>query len=317
MRIVPTRVVPRLVLISAVVFLFTGCAVKQVAIRQLGKALASSTGGAFAAEEDVEFAGQAIPFSLKLIESLLYEQPDNPDLSLAAASGFTQYAYVWVQQPADFIENENFAEAQRQRDRARKFFLRAHRYARHALEVKHPDFGARFDTSPVVAVASMKADDVPLLYWAAASLGAAISLGKTDPHLVARQPQMEALLDRASTLDPDWQDGALHELHGSYEPARPGIGDKGLARAKEHLERAIQLHKGRKVSPYVTLAESVYLPQQKRQEFVEALQKALAIDPDADPDIRLGNTALQQRARWLLNQVDDLFLSTEPTSNNP
>src|SRR5689334_19027911 len=87
--------------------------VKSIAIGQLGKALADGSGGAFAAEEDPEFAGQAIPFSLKLIESLIYSQPDNPDLLVAAASGFTQYAFVWVQQPADFKESDNFQEAQR------------------------------------------------------------------------------------------------------------------------------------------------------------------------------------------------------------
>ena len=42
-----------------------------MAIRPLGKALAGSTGGAFAAESDIKFAGEAIPFSLKLVESLL------------------------------------------------------------------------------------------------------------------------------------------------------------------------------------------------------------------------------------------------------
>jgi hypothetical protein len=153
------------VLGSATILFVAGCSVKGMAIRQLGKALSEGTGGAFAEEEDLKFAGQAIPFSLKLIESLLYEQPDNPDLLLTAASGFTQYSYVWVQQPADLLEAEDFAAAQRERNRARAFFLRAHRYARRALDTAHPKFAAGFDTDPVAAAALVPKEDVPLLYW--------------------------------------------------------------------------------------------------------------------------------------------------------
>ncbi len=48
--------------------------------------------------------GQAIPFGLKTIEALLEEVPDHRGLLVAAASGFTQYAYAYVALPADEIE---------------------------------------------------------------------------------------------------------------------------------------------------------------------------------------------------------------------
>jgi predicted anti-sigma-YlaC factor YlaD len=285
-----------------------GCSIKGMAIRQLGKALAGSTGGAFAEESDLKFAGEAVPFSLKLIESLLQEQPDNQDLLLAAASGFTQYSYVWVQQPADFIEEEDFAAAQAERERARAFYLRAHGYARRALEERHPQFAATFSRNPEAGAALFDEEDVPLLYWAATSLGAAVSLSKTDPDMIARQPEIEAYLDRASALAPDWDNGALHELHIAYETARPGAGAEGLQRAREHFARAIALQDGRRASPFVSLAESVSVQEQNRAEFVALLERALAIDPDDWPPSRLGNVAMQTRARWLLGRVDELFL---------
>lgn len=288
--------------------LLAGCSIKGMAIRQLGKALAGSTGGAFAEESDVAFAGQAIPFSLKLIESLLREQPDNPDLLLAAASGFTQYTYVWVQQPADFIADDDFTQAQAERARARAFYLRAHRYARHALDVNYPNFAELYRSDPAAAAALVKRADVPLLYWTAASLGAAISLSKTDPDMIARQPQVEVLLDRASALDPDWDTGSLHELHIAYETARPGSGADGIRLAREHFARAVELQNGRRASPFVSLAESICVLEQNRAEFESLLQRALAIDPDAQPSTRLANVAIQQRARWLLGRTDELFL---------
>jgi predicted anti-sigma-YlaC factor YlaD len=299
----------RIAAVGALALLAGGCSVKQFAIKQLGTALASSSGGAFAAEEDVEFAGQAVPFSLKLIESLLHEQPDNGDLLLAAASGFTQYAYVWVQQPGDFAEAENFARAQHQRDRARGFYLRAHRYARRALEAKHGGLGAALERDPVAALAAMQKGDVPLLYWAAMSLGGALSLGKTDPELIALRPQLEALIDRAAALDPDWGEGSLQELLMNYETSRGGgTGSEGLRRARAYFERAVALSAGKRASPLVGFAEGISVQEQKKKEFIDLLNRALAIDLQAAPDNRLANAVMQERARWLLGRVDELFL---------
>jgi hypothetical protein len=88
----------RLLLCS--VLLVSGCSVKRYAINQLGNALAG-TGSTFAADEDPELVRAAVPFSLKLIESLLAENPRHEGLLLAAARGFTQYAYAFVQEDAD------------------------------------------------------------------------------------------------------------------------------------------------------------------------------------------------------------------------
>jgi len=54
------------------------------------------------------------------------------------------------------------------------------------------------------------------------------------------------------------------------------------------------------------------VPAQNSAEFQSLLEKALAVDPDADPDNRLANLAAQRRARWLLNHIDELFLETAP-----
>ena len=47
---------------------------------------------------------RALPFSLKLIESALAENPKHEGLLLAATHGFAQYAYAFVQMDADEIE---------------------------------------------------------------------------------------------------------------------------------------------------------------------------------------------------------------------
>src|SRR6202162_370106 len=83
----------------------TGCSVKRFAINRLGDSLANS-GTTYAADNDPELVGQALPFSLKLVEGLLAESPKHPGLLFAAASGFTEYAYAYVQQDADAMESQ-------------------------------------------------------------------------------------------------------------------------------------------------------------------------------------------------------------------
>ena len=55
-----------------------GCSIKKYAINQVGDILASG-GSIYESDEDIEFDGQALPFSLKLVESLIEESPkDEP-----------------------------------------------------------------------------------------------------------------------------------------------------------------------------------------------------------------------------------------------
>ena len=49
-----------------------GCSINRFAVNQLGNGLAES-GTTFASDDDPDLVGQALPFSLKLIESLLYD----------------------------------------------------------------------------------------------------------------------------------------------------------------------------------------------------------------------------------------------------
>jgi len=44
----------------------------------------------FASDDDPELVREAVPFSLKLIESLLEQSPQHRGLLYAASSGFTQ-----------------------------------------------------------------------------------------------------------------------------------------------------------------------------------------------------------------------------------
>jgi predicted anti-sigma-YlaC factor YlaD len=294
-------------LMSAALVATSGCAtVKRVAINKLGDSLAGS-GTTFAADDDLELVGQAVPFSLKLVESLLAETPKHRGLLLAAASGFTQYANVYVQYDSEVIETESLEQAAGLRTRARRLYVRARDYGLRGLDVSHRGFSDGLRRNPKAAVGTTKAADVPLLYWTAASWGLAISLSKDNPDLIADQPIVEALIDRAFALDPDFDAGAIHGFLINYETSRQGASGDSAARARQHFDREVALTNGQLAAPFISLAESVSVPNQNRTEFEALLARALAIDADAKPEWRLQNLVSQRRARWLLTRKDDLF----------
>ena len=287
-----------------------GCSVQKIAINQIGNTLASA-GTTFSSEPDPELAKDAIPFTLKLIESVLEEVPNHARLRTAAAAYFTQYAYGFVQMEADYWEAQDYGQAEGLRQRAKNLFLRARDHGLRRLQIKRPDFPSRLAQSPREAAASVEKSSVETLYWTAAAWASAINLGKDDPFLVAELPQMEALMDRAFELDADWGEGAIHSFMIAYEMSRQDAAADREMRSRDRFQDALRLSKGRLLSPYVSLAEAVSVQIQDAQEFRSLLNQALAIDIDAHPPARLVNLLMKKRAEWLLTQMDELFLLDE------
>jgi predicted anti-sigma-YlaC factor YlaD len=298
---------PRLILALLPALALGGCAsINRAVVNRAGDALAGG-GAVFAGDNDPELIRGAAPFSLKLMESVLAQNPRHTGLQLAAASGFTQYAYAFVQQEADEREATDVAAAADLRLRASRLYLRGRDHGLAGLESVHRGFGAALRGSPREAVRACRREDVPLLYWTAAAWAAALSASK-DPGLIADLPAIEAMIDRALELDESWDHGAIHGFLIAYESVRAGGTGDPVARARAHYERALALTGGAQAGPLLAYAESVCVPRQDRAQFIALLRQALAIDPDARPEWRLVNLVLQARARRLLDRLDDYFL---------
>lgn len=293
----------RLVLFSAL--LLSSCSVKRYAINRLGDALAGA-GSTFASDDDPELIRAAVPFSLKLIESLLAENPKHQGLLLAAAQGFTEYAYAFVQEDADEAEDTDRVKATAMRARAAKLYLRARNYGLRGIEVKHPGFADRLKANPKQAVKELKKSEAALMYWTAISWGAALSASH-DFAMIPEIPRFEALIDRVLEVDEAFDEGTAHAFMITYEMSRLNAKPNRLALAKEHFDRAVALGGGHQVGPLVAYAENVLVAQKNKIEFQTMLRQALRLDINASPANRELNLAVQRRARWLLSRTDKLF----------
>jgi predicted anti-sigma-YlaC factor YlaD len=287
------------------------CGCRSAALSFAADAVAHS-GTSYASDDDPELVRDAIPFGLKTMEGLLEENPDHEELLTALASGFTQYGYAFVQADADLADLDGKLDVARAgRDRARRLYLRARDYGLRGLEARREGTAAWLRGGPPdvqKALARMKDDDVPLLYWTASAWALAIAAGKGDMALVAGLHSPVAMMTRALELEEGWSEGALHEFFVVYDATRTAAEGGGPERARAHLDRALALSMNKKLGPRVSWAEGVLVQRQDRAEFTRVLEEVVRADPGEVPRYRLANIIAQRRAKALLAHADDLFL---------
>jgi len=284
--------------------LVLACSPKRYALNQVADAISSTgEGSAFARDDDPELVRDAVPFALKMMESLSDPLDDHVGLRLGMARGFAQYAYAFLQQPAELGAPPDQAQAAMLR--ARRLYLRARDYGVDGLRLQRGVSAPDLRTPQ--GLARLQKEDVPLLYWTLAPWAGAIAANKRDLEMVGDVPLVGTLLDRAMQLDEAYDQGALHEFAITFDPARP----EGTTppKQKQHFERCRQLAQGERISYLVTYAQSVSAVAQNKREYEALLKEAASFDVDQPKarKNRLENVLAQRRAIWLLAHEDDVF----------
>jgi len=177
-------------------------------------ALASPGGtSVFASEEDPQLVADALPFALKLYETLLQSDPDNRGLLEAAAEGFVSYANAFIHTPATMLGYDQLDQQKEMLARARAMYLRGRDYALRSLEVRHPGFTGNLDIDTGRRqLEEMDSKDVKALYWAAAGWMGAVSAAGFDTALLMELPRPVALAAAGLAVDEAYGQGAFHSL---------------------------------------------------------------------------------------------------------
>lgn len=271
--------------------------------------LSSGGGTVFSGDDDPELIAAALPFALKVYESLLQSTPDNSELLLATGRTFIMYANAFVDTPAAMMADEEFEQSSKMKIRAKRLYLRGRDYILKALAIRHDQFSSFMAAeSDETVLERMEIDDVPYLYWAAAGWMAAFSADPFDMRLAVSRPKALALMERAFELDEVFRKGAIHEFFISYYGALPASMGGSKEKALFHFNRALELSGGLNAGPYVALAGSIAVNEQNVEDFINLLNKALKIDPDSNPENRLANILSMRKARWMLNHIENYFL---------
>lgn len=324
-------------IIIVLIFSSFSCSINKLAVRAAGRVLSSSGSGAlFTGDEDPELIADALPLALKLYEALLSQDPGNVSLLNTAGVGFISYANAFVHTPASMLPDDKYQEQKEMYSRAKKLYLRGRDYLLTALEAEHPGFADLLKKGEMELILSeMTLEDVPLLYWSAAGWMAAISLDLFDFNLTMEAYKAVALMAGALELSEDYSGGSIHEffvsLYGSlpenmmyrpYDPSRkdgvkeildryysqkvPGAVE-ARGKAEYHFNRAVDLSKGLKASPYVSFATAFSKKEDTPKEYIVMLEKALSVDVEKSPENKLMNILTRRKARFLLDHLEDAF----------
>lgn len=293
--------------LALVALALCACSPKHLIIGAAANALGGE-GSGWGTDDDPELVADATPFALKTIDSLISAEPDNTKLLLAACSGYTQYAYAFIEQPAQMNPDLKPEQVEAAHKRAMKLLGRAYAYCQRDLDARHEGFVAALQKDPPTALQQLEKDDVPTLYWTAASLALQIAGQKDQPRFLAQLPMVGLLADRALELDEGWDQGSLHELMESYQASIPAAAGGSVDKAKQQRDLALKESENKKLGPLVTWAEDVDVQKQDKAEFNQLLDQVLAFDGDSAPDFRLANVLAQRRAAWLKGRQEDLFV---------
>lgn len=246
-------------------------------------------------ETDLELARAAIPANLKLIEGLIEQLPNNPDLRLQAAQALYGYTY-------SFIEDEDSL-------RASRFYQRGLQHAFKALNIA----GVAGDLSAMPAeelkqkLSKLNQRAVPALFWTASCWAKWIDMNRNDPARLAELGKAEALMQRVLELDENYYHGGAHLFFGAFYGGRPPMLGGDFARAANHFEKARAVTQGKFL--IVDLLQAQYLARQQldRPQFHRLLTAIVNAPSDLYPDMALVNAVSQSKAKRMLAQEEEWF----------
>ena len=277
---------PLLVLLA----LSSGCA---SLMSSAATGLADNLSDAVLNQNDPETARAAIPAYMVLLDGILADNPDDPELLAAAATMYASYGAV-------FADDE--IRASRLTTRARSYALRAmcSTWKDSCVwpELNYDDF--------VLSVQSVPAKHADILYsYGFASL-AFLRAHASDWNSLAELPEIEALFYHYLDIAPDQVTASTHVYMGIMLTLRPpALGGKP-EEAREHFEKAIELTNGRDLSAKVEFARGYAKLLYDRELHDQLLNEVMAADPEVH-GLTLSNILAQEDAAIMLEEADDYF----------
>lgn len=294
-------------------WLAAGCSLEKMALKKAAGMLTSaSSGNVFTTDDDPELIAGALPFAIKFYESLLASLPEHDGLRLRTGSLYIMYANAFIQTPADMTPASEIESRQELLARAKKLYLRGRDMLLAGLEKKNPSLRAELKARRFQkALAPYGRQDVDFLYWAAAGWVAAYSIDPFDMSIGLTLPEAAALMNRVLELDPNYSGGAVHNFYILYYGSLPESLGGDEKKALEHFKKAEALMAWNDTSYLLSLATTISVKNQDREQFISLLKKVLEFDPNQAPSNRLVNVLNKRKAAWLLDHVDDFFLPPE------
>jgi len=289
----------------------------------LNKITADSTAGALfegksamEGQADVKFARASFPASLVTMETFLISSPENEEFLELLAEGYFSYAFGFLEWDLERSQLNDVEEEELEdmAARARIHYLKSRSFGFRLLdneEVKKAALANDIDALKK-AFDDLDEDDVPGLFWTAYSWGALINISQSDPDMIASLGTVEAMLKKCEALDDTYYYSGVHLSLGVFYAMQPkALGGKP-EKAKAHFDIAMERHGNENLfAPY--LLARYYAPAvQDGKMFKSLLGKILNTQVEKYPTLRLNNEIARIRAKFWLENQDELIFEEEP-----
>jgi hypothetical protein len=278
---------------AGAMMLFSGC-IRTIAVSTMGGIIDEGFEG-FTSETDLEFAGQALPGNLKLLDVMLQNEPENSRLLRLASEGYASYALGYLE------GTDNV--------RARNFYLRSRDYGLRILR-QDAAMAKALEGSPdelKTELAKRGKEDVPGVFWTAFGWGSAIQLSLDDPALLADLPRAEAMMEYVVRADSTYYYGGAHLFLGALDGLRPRMLGGNPDRSRAHFEAALRINHGSFLMTYVYFARSYAVQTQDEALFEELLLRVRDAAISEPQGVRLANAIAKKKAEALLARKSELF----------
>ena len=293
-----------IVFLSAAVIVLTGCSLKKTVINSTGLIM-DDVENSFFQENDIDFAGEAIPANLKLLDGLIQGSGyENEGLLLKGCKLYSMYAMGFMEDATTDmkIDRENNA-------RAKNFYKRAKDYGMAILE-KNNDFkkmmeqGGGLEPFQKLMIAFNK-DDVEALFWTAFAWSSYINLSKDSPEDVADLPRAKALIDRVMELDDKYFYGIPHVFMIAYY-SMPKMFGGDFDKARKEYEKEKEISGGKFILADFYMAKYYAVGRQDKKLFEDLIAAIRATKEDVIPE-NLFTLMAKRKAEILVIKMKDYF----------
>jgi hypothetical protein len=237
---------------------------------------------------------EGMPAYLMLMDGMIEALPDNEQLLIAAAQGYSSFASA-------FVEDQD-------KDYANLLFAKGRQYALRSLEIR----GLREPLqSPLddfkEGLKGLGKKDVPYIFWGATCWANWISLNLDSIEALAELPRVEWMMKRVLELDEGFYYGGPHLFMGIWYASKPKIAGGDLKKAQGHFLKALDFGQGKFLMAHVYYANYYARQALDKDLFISTLQKVLEIPIDISSDLTLLNTVAKKKAKELLSRTEEYF----------
>lgn len=259
----------------------------------VGGIAADTLSAAVLNHDDPQVVQSGLPAYLLLVDGLISQNPQQPDMLAAGAELFALYGSRFV----DDAER-SAAMTAKARDYGRRSICLAHRRACEWDDLPYDEFVAELET--------VGRRQVRYLYAYGVSWLSHLDATSTDWNAVGEVPWVQAAMERVAELDETYDNGGIHVYLGMLYSLRPPALGGRLDLARDHFDRSIEISEGRDLS-----AKVEYARRYARMVFDRELHDRLLTDvmeaPAEEPGRTLFNVLAKQDAIELLATSGDYF----------